>query len=455
MALISDRWIAVVLAAGQGTRMKSRLPKVLHPVAGVPMVSHVTRAAREAGCSRVIAVVGHGGERVAEALTGEVEPVHQREQLGTGHALAQSEAAARGAEHLLVLHGDVPLTRPETLRRMMAAHLESDADLTLLTAVVDDARAYGRVRRDADGRVLEVVEAADLEPGEGPGGEINAGIYCFRASWVWPRLASVPRSPSGEYYLTHLVGLASREGARIVTVMADDPTEALGVNDRLELAEADRIMRDRIRRFHMLNGVTLIDPPTVYIDADVTIGQDSVIGPNVTLAGTTRVGADARIGPGSVVRDSVIGDRCHVELSVVEEATLEDDVDCGPYSHLRPGAYLCRGVHVGNFAEIKNSRVGRNTKMGHFSYLGDAEVGEDVNIGAGTVTCNFDGVHKHRTVIGDGAFIGSDTMLVAPVRVGRNARTAAGSVVNRDVPDGKLAVGAPARIRDLSANEGS
>lgn len=455
MALISDRWIAVVLTAGQGTRMKSRLPKVLHLVAGVPMVSHVTRAAREAGCWRVIAVVGHGGERVAEALAGEVETVHQREQLGTGHALAQSEAAARGAEHLLVLHGDVPLTRPETLRRTMAAHLESDADLTLLTAVVDDARAYGRVRRDADGRVLEVVEAVDLEPGEGPGGEINAGIYCFRASWIWPRLASVPRSPSGEYYLTHLVGLASREGARIVTVVADDPTEALGVNDRLELAEADRIMRDRIRRFHMLNGVTLIDPPTVYIDADVTIGQDSVIGPNVTLAGKTRIGADARIGPGSVVRDSVIGDRCHVELSVVEEATLEDDVDCGPYSHLRPGAYLCRGVHVGNFAEIKNSRVGRNTKMGHFSYLGDAEVGEDVNIGAGTITCNFDGVRKHRTVIGDGAFIGSDTMLVAPVRVGRNARTAAGSVVNRDVPDGKLAVGAPARIRDLSANEGS
>ncbi len=455
MALTSDRWIAVVLAAGQGTRMKSRLPKVLHPVAGVPMVRHVTRAAREAGCSRVVAVVGHGAERVAEALAGEAEPVHQREQLGTGHALAQATAAARGAEHLLVLHGDVPLTRPETLRRMMAAHLEADADVTLLTAVVDDARAYGRVRRDASGRVLDIVEASELGPGEAAGGEINAGMYCFRASWIWPRLAALPRSTTGEYYLTHVVALASREGARIATIVAEDPSEALGVNDRLELAEADRIMRERIRRFHMLNGVTLIDPPTVYIDADVAIGQDSVIGPNVTLAGTTRVGADTHIGPGCVVRDSVIGNRCRIELSVVEEATLEDDVDCGPYSHLRPGAYLCRGVHVGNFAEIKNSRVGRNTKMGHFSYLGDAEVGEDVNIGAGTITCNFDGVQKHRTVIGDGAFIGSDTMLIAPVRVGRNARTAAGSVINRDVPDGKLAVGAPARIRDLAAKEGS
>jgi bifunctional UDP-N-acetylglucosamine pyrophosphorylase/glucosamine-1-phosphate N-acetyltransferase len=435
--------------------MKSRLPKVLHPVAGVPMVVHVTRAAREAGCARIVAVVGYGAERVMEALSGEAEPVYQREQLGTGHALAQAAAAARDAEHLLVLHGDVPLTRPETLRRMMAAHLASDADLTLLTAIVDDARAYGRVRRDAEGRVLDVVEASELEPGESAGGEINAGMYCFRASWVWPRLASVPRSAQGEYYLTHLVGLASREGARVAAITADDPSEALGVNDRIELAEADHIVRERIRRFHMLNGVTLIDPPTVYIDADVVIGQDSVIGPNVTLAGKTRIGADARIGPGSVVRDSVVGDRCRIELSVVEEATLEEDVGCGPYSHLRPGAYLCRGVHIGNFAEIKNSRVGRNTKMGHFSYLGDADVGEDVNIGAGTITCNFDGVRKHRTIIGDGAFIGSDTMLVAPVRVGRNARTAAGSVVNRDVPDGKLAVGAPARIRELAAGEGS
>lgn len=435
--------------------MKSRLPKVLHPVAGVPMVVHVVRAARAAGCPRVLAVVGHGAESVAEALAGEAEPVYQQEQLGTGHALAQAERAARDAEHVLVLHGDVPLTRPETLGRMMAAHLELDADVTLLTAIVDDARAYGRVRRDAEGRVLQVVEASDLEPGEGAGGEINAGMYCFRGSWLWPRLTALPRSPNGEYYLTHLIGLASRERSRIAVVVADDPTEALGVNDRLELAEADRIVRDRIRRFHMLNGVTLVDPPTVYIDADVGIGQDSVIGPHVTLAGKTRIGSDARIGPGSVVRDSVVGDRCRIELSVVEGATLEDDVDCGPYSHVRPGAYLCRGVHIGNFAEIKNSRVGRNTKMGHFSYLGDADVGEDVNIGAGTITCNFDGVRKHRTVIGDGAFIGSDTMLVAPVRVGRNARTAAGSVVNRDVPDGKLAVGAPARIRDLAAGEGS
>lgn len=449
------RWIAVLLAAGQGTRMKSRLPKVLHPVAGVPMVAHVARAAREAGCERTIVVVGHGAAQVTAALAGEAEPVHQRQQLGTGHALAQAEAPARDADHLLVLHGDVPLTRPETLRQMMAVHHEADADLTLLSAVVDDARAYGRVRRDTHGHILDVVEAADLPAGEAPGGEINAGMYCFRASWLWPRLASIPRSAKGEHYLTHLVAQAAREGARVASHVAEDPAEALGINDRIELAEADRIMRDRIRRFHMLNGVTLIDPPTVFIDADVVIGQDSVIGPHTTLAGATRIGADSRIGPGSVIRDSVVGDRCRIELSVVEGATLEDDVDCGPYSHLRPGTYLCREVHVGNFAEVKNARVGRHTKMGHFSYLGDADVGEGVNIGAGSITCNFDGVRKHRTVIGDGAFIGSDTMLVAPVRIGRGARTAAGSVVNRDVPDGKLAVGAPARIRDLAADEGS
>ncbi len=451
----NQRWTAIILAAGQGTRMKSRAPKVLHHVAGVPMVSHVVRAAREAGCDRVVAVVGHGAAEVIEALGDDAEPVHQREQLGTGHALAQAETAARNAEHVLVLHGDVPLTRAETLRQMMAAHLEADADLTMLTAVLDDAAAYGRVRRDAAGRVLDIVEAADLQPGESAGGEINAGMYCFRGSWLWPRLKSIPRSAKGEYYLTSLAGAAAHEGARIATVVADDPSEALGINDRVELANADAVMRERIRRLHMLNGVTLLDPQTVYIDADVTIGQDSVIGPQTTLAGRTRIGADTRIGPGSVVRDSAIGDRCRIELSVVEEATVEDDVDCGPYSHLRAGTYACRGVHIGNFAEVKNSRLGRHTKMGHFSYVGDAEVGEDVNIGAGTITCNYDGVRKHRTVIGDGAFIGSDTMLVAPVTIGRGARTAAGAVVNHDVPDGKLAVGAPSRIRDVAPDEGS
>ena len=428
-------------------------------------MAFVLEAVRAAGIERCVAVVGHGADEVRASLSPEADPpsaegkglayAEQPRPRGTGDAVARAKEAAAGAGHVLVLNGDIPLVTAETVRGVMAHHLRSGADLTVLTARVDDARGLGRLQRDAAGRPVGVVEVADMEgpsaptgarPGEGPA-EVNAGIYAFRAQWLWPRVGCLPASAGGERYLTSLVGIAAREGAALETVAAADAAEGLGINDRLQLAKVEAILRERIRRRHLLAGVTMVDPQSTYIDADVTIGEDTVIYPNTTLRGRTAVGRDCAVGPNSLLVDSTLGDRCRVVASVLEGAVLESDVEVGPFSHLRPGSYIATGAHIGNFAETKNARLGRHVKMGHFSYIGDATVGEEANIGAGTITCNYDGVTKHRTVIGEGAFIGSDTLLVAPVTVGENAATAAGAVVNRDVPPNSLAVGAPARIR--------
>jgi bifunctional UDP-N-acetylglucosamine pyrophosphorylase/glucosamine-1-phosphate N-acetyltransferase len=454
---MQDDWTAIVLAAGLGKRMRSRKPKALHPIAGRPMLLHVLTAARGAfeaagRDARYVAVVGHGAAPVKAILDDSVRCVEQAEQLGTGHAVAQAQSIASGSGHVLVINADVPLVTPETIADLMTRHLEENADLTFLTAVVDDARGQGRLQRDATGRVTGIVEEAGADAATLAGNQVNAGVYCFRGDWLWPRLSRIERSAAGEYYLTDLVAMAVREGATVVAVPVDDPAQALGINDRVQLAQAEAVVRERIRRQHMLTGVTIVDPATTYIDADVTIGMDTTLYPSTYLGGQTAIGEDCVIGPGSQVIDSTVGARCRVDSSVVEQSTLEDGVDVGPFSHLRAGAHICSGAHIGNFAEVKNSRLGRNTKMGHFSYIGDAQVGDDVNIGAGTITCNFDGVHKHRTVIGDGAFIGSDTMLIAPVEVGAGARTGAGSVVNHDVPPNALAVGVPARIRRKKEN---
>jgi bifunctional UDP-N-acetylglucosamine pyrophosphorylase/glucosamine-1-phosphate N-acetyltransferase len=440
-----DNWTAIILAAGQGKRMRSSLPKVLHPLAGRPMVRYVVEAAQAAGARRCIVVVGPEGEALRAALGERPSYVVQQEPLGTGHAVAQTREAAGDAEHLIVLNGDVPLIMPQTLSRLVRAHEEQSADLTFLTALLEAAE-YGLVQRDAQGRVTGVVEHTAREGAADGAAEINAGQYCFRAAWLWPRLAAVPKAANGEQYLTSLVAMAVQEGAALVPVQAADPDEVRGINDRAQLAEAEAALRRRINRAHLDAGVTIVDPATAYIDADVTIGPDTVIEPNTQLRGATSIGRDCRLGPNTTIRDSMLGDRCRIESSTIEEATLEDGVDAGPYSHLRPGAFLCAGVHIGNFAEVKSARLGRGVKMGHFSYLGDADVGDGTNIGAGAITCNYDGEKKHRTVIGRNVFIGSDTMLVAPLTIGDGARTAAGSVVTKDVPAGALAAGAPARI---------
>ncbi len=447
-----QRWGTIVLAAGQGKRMRSSLPKVLHPLAGRPMVRHVVEAAREAGFRRCVVVVGPEAKALRAALGDSVVFAVQPESLGTADAVAKAKEALGDAEHVLVLNGDVPLITAETLTTLARTHEERSADLSFLTAQVTGPGEYGLVRRDGDGRVIGVVEATERDAAEGATAEINAGQYCFRASWLWERLSAVPPSSGGEYYLTLLVATAVDERATLVPVSAQ-ADEVRGINDRAQLAEAEALLRQRINRRHLLAGVSLTDPATTYIDAGVTIGRDSVIEPNTYLRGRTSIGEACHIGPDSTLRDATVGDRCRIVSSTVEESTLEEEVEAGPYSHARPGSYLCAGVHVGNFAEIKSSRLGRGVKMGHFSYLGDAEVGDGTNIGAGTITCNFDGLVKHRTVIGRRAFIASDTMLVAPVSVGDGARTGAGSVVTKDVPAGALAVGAPARIVSAGRRE--
>lgn len=439
------------MAAGAGTRMRSSLPKVAHKVAGRPVVRQVVQAALDAGVDDVVVVTGAGEDAspVRRAAGEGVRFAVQAEQLGTGHAVACAREVVGSAEYVLILNGDVPLVLPFTLRRLMAAVEDSSTELALLTATVP-VEQYGFLELDHD-RVLHIIETKETEGiDRSEQRPINAGQYAVRASWLWPHLERIAPAPNGERYLTALAAMAYEEANPAMAVWAEEPAEVRGINDRIQLAEAEASLRDRIRRRHMLAGVTITDPASTYIDVDVTIGVDTVIEPQTHVQGATTIGAECVIGPGSLVRDSVVRDDCKIVFSTVEESTLESGIDVGPYSHLRPGSYLCEGVHIGNFAEVKASRLGAGTKMGHFSYIGDAEVGEGVNIGAGTITANYDGKNKNPTTIGDGAFIGSDTMLVAPVSIGKGARTAAGAVVNKDVPDGMMAIGSPARIRSMS-----
>jgi len=449
---VAMSWTAIIMAAGQGSRMRSGLPKVAHPLCGRPIVRHVLEAARDAGVHDCVVVVGPQGEAVREAAGTGVRFATQPQPLGTADAVACAREAL-DADYVLILNGDVPLVLPETLRRLMSA-IEGDTPLALLTALAP-VESYGIVEL-VDGRALRIFETKESEGiDRSERRHINSGQYAARADWLFSRLDRITPAPSGERYLTALAEIAAGEGTPAVAVIASDADEVRGINDRAQLAEAESVMRQRINRSHMLAGVTIVDPHTTYIDAGVAIGIDTVIEPGTFLRGATSVGTGCVIGPASDVRDSTIGDRCEIRRTVVEESIIEDGVDAGPFSHVRPESYICSGVHLGNYAEVKGSRLGRGTKMGHFSYLGNADVGADVNIGAGAITANFDGVNKHRTVIGDGAFIGVDTMLVAPVTIGAGARTAAGSVVTRDVPAGALAVGAPARVRTSRSDERS
>jgi bifunctional UDP-N-acetylglucosamine pyrophosphorylase/glucosamine-1-phosphate N-acetyltransferase len=428
--------------------MRSRRPKVLHSVAGAPMISHVVTAAREIRPDHLVVVVGHGGDEVRAALGEEVLYVEQARQMGTGHAVQQTQQVLEGrTDAVMVLYGDVPLIRPDTLRRMLRHHAATQPAITMLTAHLEDPTGYGRVLRDAGGRVTGIVEDAVASDEQHAINEINVGLYVFDADWLWAHLPRIPVSPTGEYYLTDLVDMAVAERQGVEALTTADSTEVLGINTRAQLASAEAVLRERIRARWLEAGVTMIDPSSTWIDAGVQVGRDTVLFPDTYLQGRTVIGEECVIGPGTLIRDSVVGDRCRILFSVIEEAVLEEDVDVGPFSHLRKGAHLGPGVHIGNFGEIKNSRLGRGVKMGHFSYLGDATVGEGVNIGAGTITCNYDGTAKHPTIIEDGAFIGSDTMLVAPVTVGAGARTGAGSVVTRDVPPRSLVYGVPARVR--------
>jgi bifunctional UDP-N-acetylglucosamine pyrophosphorylase/glucosamine-1-phosphate N-acetyltransferase len=409
------------------------------------MLAYVVDTARELTGTLPLVVVGHRADLVRQAL-GNTKSVVQEPQLGTGHAVMQAQAALDDqADTVLVLYGDTPFITVETLRAMLDHHARERAVATILTFRPPDPLRLGRIVRDASGHVRAIVEFKEATLEQLAIREVNSGILCFRAEWLWSHIASLPVK-HGERYLTDLVEMAVTNG-RAVAALEADADEVMGIDDRARLAWAEAKMRGRINEQLMLSGVTMIDPATTYVEASVTIGVDTVIHPNTHLRGKTVIGRECSIGPNTIISNSIIGDRCEVETSVFEGATLEDDVDVGPFAHLRKGAYLCRHVHMGNFGEVKNSRLGPGAKMGHFSYLGDAEVGAEVNLGCGTITCNFDGVNKHKTVIGEGAFIGSDTMLVAPVTVGKAAKTGAGSVVTHDVPDDAVVYGVPARAK--------
>jgi bifunctional UDP-N-acetylglucosamine pyrophosphorylase/glucosamine-1-phosphate N-acetyltransferase len=447
---------AVVLAAGQGTRMKSSLPKVLHPIAGRPMIDYVLDAVAALVPDKPVVVVGHGADLVRQRVGDAATFVLQEEQLGTGHAVLQArEVLQDRADHILVLNGDMPLLTAETVRSLAAAHTARSATITLLTCKLEDPMGFGRILRDEHGSVVGIVEEHEATAEQQSIDELNAGVYCFDAAWLWEHLPRLEQSPKGEHYLTDVVQMAVDERREVQAIDVGDPEETLGINDRSHLARVEAVVRQVIREALMCAGVTLIDPASTYVDAEVIVGQDTIIYPNSHLLGNTVVGSNGLIGPNTVIRDSSIGDSCRLEASVVEGAIIEDNVSIGPFAHLRKGAHLATGVHMGNFGEVKNAYLGPEVKMGHFGYVGDAMIGARANIGAGTITCNYDGVQKNLTVIEEDAFIGSDTMLVAPVKVGARSRTGAGSVVTHDIPADSTAYGVPARVRQTDEGERS
>ena len=433
---------ALVLAAGAGTRMKSAKPKVAHEIMGKPLVRWVVDAAHKAGIESVVGVVGHAREQVTPLLE-DCQVVEQTEQLGTAHAvLAAREALAGRSGSLVVLTGDSPLVRAETIAELVRVREENDAAVVVLTMVVDDPTGYGRIIRDDAGDVQEIVEQKDCTPEQAAVTECNSGFYCFDLELLFSALAEVSTdNAQGEYYLTDVLGIARARGERVLALVADDPSECLGVNSRRQLAEATSALQERINGEHMDAGVTIMDPKTTWIGPDVTLEPDVEILPMSFLLGATSVASGSVIDPNTRLTDTVVGRDCTVEETVALETTMESAVTCGPRAYLRPGTYLCEGSKAGTHVEIKKSTIGPGSKVPHLSYIGDATLGRDVNIGAGSITCNYDGEKKWPTTIGDNCFVGSDVMMVAPVTLGDNSLIGAGSVITKDVSAGALGLG--------------
>jgi bifunctional UDP-N-acetylglucosamine pyrophosphorylase/glucosamine-1-phosphate N-acetyltransferase len=438
---------AVILAAGQGTRMKSNVQKVLHPLCGKPMLWHVLEALKPATTEKPVVIIGHGADAVQKYLGDAADCVVQEPQLGTGHAAMQAEQVLKGkTDFVIVTYADMPLLRAETFQRLVETQRLNPGPLSMITVIADDPRGFGRVVRNSNGTVDAVVEEYVATPEQQQIKELNVGAYCFKADWLWDALHRIEKNPKkGEYYLTDIVEIAAKDNLPVQAVVHDSLIETIGINTRIHLSEAEAAMRMRINHEHMLNGVSMMNPEATYIDVGVKIGRDTLIMPNTYLHGNTEIGEGNVIGPNTIVRNSKIGNHCKVLASDLEGAILEDDIDMGPFAHLRKGAHLKSHVHMGNFGEVKDSTLHEGVKMGHFSYIGNANVGANTNIGAGTITANYDGEKKNPTEIGEDAFIGSDTMLVAPIKIGDGARTGAGAVVTKNVPDDTLVVGMPAR----------
>lgn len=437
---------AVILAAGLSKRMKSAVPKVLHPLLGRPMIEYSLDAVKEVCSPKPVVVVANAAEMVQRELGARADFVFQKQLLGTADAVEAARASLESRGGLvLVVNADLPLITSETIQRLVDLQRKNSGPASFLTFISENSRGFGRISRSPSGDVASIIEERDAAPQELKINEFNVGVYCFLADWLWQNLQKIEKAANGEFYLTDLIGMAAKQKLKVETLLLEDAKEAIGINNRIHLAEAVEVLQQRINHHWMLEGVTMLDPDRVYIENSVVIGRDTVILPDTYLRGNTRIGENCRIGPGTIVDDCQIGDHCNVMMAVMEGAVLEDEVTVGPFARLRKGAHLCRGVHMGNFGEIKNSTLAPGVKMGHFSYIGDAEIGENANIGAGVITCNFDGVKKNKTEIGADAFIGSDTMLRAPVKIGRGAYTGAGSVVTHDVPDHAIVTGVPAR----------
>jgi bifunctional UDP-N-acetylglucosamine pyrophosphorylase/glucosamine-1-phosphate N-acetyltransferase len=436
--------VSVILAAGKGTRMKSELVKVLHPVAGRPMLAYPVAAARALGSSRIIVVAGHQKDKVEAALQAQqVDIVLQAEQLGSGHAVLMAGPHLQGFEgDVLILCGDVPLITTATLEAFLAAHRQNQACVSVLTVELDNPAGYGRILRTGGGDLCGIIEHRDATEAQRAVREINTGIYCCRAPFLFEALGKLKtNNDQGEYYLPDIVTIAAAAGMKVQAVKTGDFEEVAGINDRAGLAKAEAAMQARIARQHMANGVTILDPHATYIEAAVQIGADTVLHPGTSLRGATRIGCGCTIDMHSVIKDSKIGNGVHIKPScMIEESTIADNVAVGPFAHLRPQAVLDEGARVGNFVEIKKSRIGTGSKVNHLTYIGDATIGSGVNVGAGTITCNYDGRRKHPTVIEDNVFIGSNTALVAPVTIGKNALIGAGSTITKNVPENTLAV---------------
>jgi bifunctional UDP-N-acetylglucosamine pyrophosphorylase/glucosamine-1-phosphate N-acetyltransferase len=433
------RLTVVILAAGEGKRMRSRQPKVLHPLCGRPLIAYPLRAAH-ALADRFVIVAPPDTPALRQHIPADVRVVEQRERLGTGHAVLQAKDEC-GDGTILVLASDMPLISAETLERLVSHHRTTGAAATMLTAVVDRPHGLGRVLRQG-GRVKRVVEERDATDEEKKVTEINTSIYCFEASRLWSTLAEVkPDNDQGEYYLTDVIGILNRRGAWVEGVAVSDPRDALGVNDRKQLAAAAAVQRSRTLDRLMESGVTILDPATTYIEDTVTIGADTVVYPNVVIEGASVIGSDCTIGAGCHLTRATLGDRVALKpYCIITESVVDEDAILGPFCHLRPQAHVGAGAHIGNFVELKETRLGKRSKASHLAYLGDATIGDDVNVGAGVITCNYDGLDKHPTTIQDEAFIGTNASLVAPITIGAQAYIGAGSTVTKDVPPGALVV---------------
>ncbi|MFC2769970.1 MAG: bifunctional UDP-N-acetylglucosamine diphosphorylase/glucosamine-1-phosphate N-acetyltransferase GlmU [Streptococcus gordonii] len=434
---------AIILAAGKGTRMKSDLPKVLHKVAGISMLEHVFRSVNAINPEKTVTVIGHKAELVEQVLAGQTEFVRQTEQLGTGHAVMMAEPVLENLTgQTLVIAGDTPLITGESLKNLIAFHINHKNVATILTAEADNPFGYGRIVRNQHGEVLKIVEQKDASDFEQQIKEINTGTYVFDNARLFEALKNInTNNAQGEYYITDVIGIFRENGEKVGAYTLKDFDESLGVNDRVALATAEGVMRRRINQQHMVNGVSFVNPDATYIDVDVEIAPEVQVEANVTLKGQTKIGAETILTNGTYIVDSVIGERTVITNSMIEESSVADGVTVGPYAHIRPGSSLAKEVHVGNFVEVKGSSIGENTKAGHLTYIGNSEVGANVNFGAGTITVNYDGQKKYKTIIGDNVFVGSNSTIIAPVELGDNSLVGAGSTITKDVPADAIALG--------------